>query len=215
MMLFEASEATAARRRIPIVAVDDDGAIVTNFTAASTDLMVCKNGAAEAAFGGTLSSHLGGGNYYYEFTAAELGTFGYVYVRINKSGIQNHTYVGQVITHDQYGVYDCNATLVGGSSGAATILGNIYSAANTPTGVVETANVAATNSGTCTFQATGITETTADHYNGRLAIFISGVMAGSVMRITDYAWDAVNSQGMFTGTVMQETPVDGTSFIIL
>jgi hypothetical protein len=211
MMQLEQSEATAARRRIPFVCVDaTDGVTAeTGLTFASNDLLISKNGAAEAAFAGT-ATELGGGLYYYEFTAAELGTVGFITLRVNKTGVAVARYVAQVITHDPYGSVTANVTTIVGSSAAAVACRDVYNFVTE--GTVETANVAAT---TTTFNATGITEQTADHYNGRQILWTSGVMQGSALRITDYEWDAGNSEGSFTVTAAAETIVDGTTFRII
>jgi hypothetical protein len=211
MMLLELSEATAARRRIPFVCVDATDGVTpeTGVTFASNDLLISKNGAAEAPFGGT-ASEMGGGLYYYEFTQAELNTAGFITLRVNKSGVAVARFFAQVINQDLYGNLTANSAMIGGSSAAAAAARDVY--IQVIEGTVETANVAAT---TTTFNATGITEQTADHYNGRQILFTSGVMQGSAVRITDYAWDAGNSEGSFTISTAQETPVDGTTFRII
>jgi hypothetical protein len=63
------------------------------------------------------------------------------------------------------------------------------------------------------FQADDITEATADHYNGRIIVFTSGVLAGQATNITDYA--AVGGIGQFTVTALTEPPSDDDTFIIL
>jgi hypothetical protein len=211
-MRLKQSQSVAARRRIPFVCLDTDGAPVTSATFVSNELMIGKNGAAEAAFEGTVTEQ-GGGLYTYEFTAAELNTVGFITARTNKSGIVAGRFFAQVVSHDDYGNYDVNVAAISGSAAAAIAAEDLYDGC--PLGTVETANVAATNSGTCTFQATGIGEQTPDHFNGRQILFITGVMADSAIRITDYDWDAVNGESMFTCTLAQETPVDGTNFRII
>jgi hypothetical protein len=79
---------------------------------------------------------------------------------------------------------------------------------------VETASVAATSS---TFQANrGLgrsEEATADHFNGRNILFISGANQGEMTNITDYT--QTNSRGAFTVTACTAAPADGDKFIIL
>lgn len=212
MMRLKQSQATAARRRIPIVCLDADGDPVTGATFVSDELMIGKNGAAEAAFGGTVTEQ-GGGLYCYEFTQAELNTVGFITARINKSGIAAARFFAQVVTQDDYGNYSADAVAISGSTAAAVAMEEIY--VNCPEWTVETSPNAPDNSGPLVFQATTGSETTSDHFSGRQILFTSGVMAGSAVRITDYSWDAVNSQGVFTCTVAQETPVDGTTFRII
>jgi len=82
------------------------------------------------------------------------------------------------------------------------------------TGTVATGNTAAT---TTTFSATGITETTADHFLGRNILFYNtgDPLKGQMTDITDYAWDAGNSEAMFTFSTLTDTPTNGELFVIL
>lgn len=56
-------------------------------------------------------------------------------------------------------------------------------------------------------------ETTADHYNGRLILFTSGVLLGQMSDITDYA--LANSKEKFTYTALTEAPGNGDRYVIL
>jgi hypothetical protein len=56
---------------------------------------------------------------------------------------------------------------------------------------------------------TSLTETTADHYNGRTITFTSGAMAGQSTDITDYS-----AQGVLTVTALTEAPEPGVEFVI-
>ena len=66
---------------------------------------------------------------------------------------------------------------------------------------------------TTVFQADNITEATPDHYNGRVVIFTSGVLAGQATDITDYV--AVGGIGQFTVTAMTEAPSNNDTFVIV
>jgi len=216
-MQFNLAEASAPLRRLPFVCVlAADGLPATSLSFASTDLLVGKNGAAEANFTGVVTEQ-GGGLYAYEFTQAELNTRGYVTLRVNKTLVEIARFTAQVIDHDPYGVYDCNVAMINGSSAAAVMLRLINDSCGK--GVIETTPTAPTNAaGVCTFSAqmdSLWTEQTATHFNGRLCLFTSGAMFGSTMRIVNYTWDAANLQGRFTGGQMQELPIDGTAFAIL
>lgn len=79
-------------------------------------------------------------------------------------------------------------------------------------GTVDTA----TNSHTPTtteFQADDITEATADHFNGRVVIFTSGVLINQATDITDYV--AVGGIGQFTVTALTEAPSNNDTFIVI
>ena len=56
-------------------------------------------------------------------------------------------------------------------------------------------------------------ETTADHYNGRLILFTSGVLLGQMSDITDY--ELANSKEKFTYTALTEAPGNGDRYVIL
>ena len=56
-------------------------------------------------------------------------------------------------------------------------------------------------------------ETTADHYNGRLILFTSGVAAGELSAVTDY--ELANSKEKFTYDAIVSTPGDGDTYVIL
>lgn len=207
MLILKLSEATAARRRIPFTCVDatDLTTDEPSLTFSAGDLKISKNGGTEANHGGSVGE-IANGAYYYEFTAAELNTVGFVMLRTNKSGVKVDKFVAQVIDNDLNGNVECDVLAVNGNTdnalahaGALNVLFQF---------TVNTGNVAAT---TTTFQATGITEQTADHFNGRQVLWTNAgsVMYGSAHRIVDYAWDAVNSEAMFTVSTMQEVPPDG------
>lgn len=66
---------------------------------------------------------------------------------------------------------------------------------------------------TTEFQADDITEATADHYNGRVIIFLTGALAGQATDITDYA--AVGGIGQFTVTALTESPANNDTFIVV
>lgn len=76
-----------------------------------------------------------------------------------------------------------------------------------------TVNDANTTPTTTVFAADDITEATADHYIGRVALFISGNLKYQASPITDYALDT--GEGKFTVRTMTEAPADGDKFIII
>ena len=66
---------------------------------------------------------------------------------------------------------------------------------------------------TIEFQAGNITEATADHYNGRVVIFTSGVLAGQATSISDY--QAVGGIGQFSVVALTEAPSSNDTFVIV
>jgi len=66
---------------------------------------------------------------------------------------------------------------------------------------------------TTIFQADDIVELTADHFIGRVVVFLTGVLAGQATDITDYA--AVGCIGQFTVTALTEAPANNDTFVIV
>lgn len=66
---------------------------------------------------------------------------------------------------------------------------------------------------TTVFEADDITEATADHYNGRIVVFTTGVLAGQATDITDYELNG--GKGKFTVTAMTEAPGNNDTGIII
>jgi hypothetical protein len=66
---------------------------------------------------------------------------------------------------------------------------------------------------TTEFEADDITEATADHYNGRIVIFTSGVLVGQATSISDYA--LAGGKGHFTVAAMTEAPGNNDTGIIV
>ena len=56
-------------------------------------------------------------------------------------------------------------------------------------------------------------EATADHFNGRLLLFTTGILLGQMTDITDYV--LANSKEKFTYTALTEAPGDNDRYVIL
>jgi hypothetical protein len=96
-------------------------------------------------------------------------------------------------------------------SGSSTAADNLEASAETiVTGTVSHDNTAAS---TTVFYSDDITEATADHFNGRIVIFTSGVLQYQATDITDYALDT--GEGKFTVTALTEAPGDNDTFVIV
>lgn len=109
-MHYKQSETTAARRWIAFQAFDDDSgdgyAPKTGVTWGSGDLKVAKAGAAWADASGTTANgqviEIGGGWYWYQFSAAEVNTLGPVTLVVNKTDIYADAASGLVVAYDPY-----------------------------------------------------------------------------------------------------------------
>ncbi len=66
---------------------------------------------------------------------------------------------------------------------------------------------------TTEFEADDITEATADHFIGRIIIFVTGVLQYQQTDITDYALNGV--RGHFTVTALTEAPSNNDTFVIV
>ncbi len=96
-------------------------------------------------------------------------------------------------------------------NGVAEAAQDLQAAAQTIVrGTIDTAGFTPT---TTQFEADDITEATADHFNGRVIIFTSGVLKDQATDITDYS--LVTSRGHFTVTAMTEAPANNDTFIIV
>ena len=99
------NEPTSARRRIPLFLFDDDSADAyapkTGLTFTASEMLISKNGAAEANSAGTVVEIAGGG-YYYQATQAEMDTVGFFSVRPNKTDVYGSPSVVQIIALNLY-----------------------------------------------------------------------------------------------------------------
>jgi len=123
---------------------------------------------------------------------------------------------GQTIVHPlaQFSIENrndsANVTKLNSDAQAATNLS--ASALQIIIGAIDTG----TNSHTPTtteFQSDSITETTVDHFNGRVIIFKDGPLSGQATDITAYS--GVGGIGQFTVTALTESPADNNTFVIV
>jgi hypothetical protein len=79
------SETTAAKRRLPVLLVDTRGNRISGATFAGAEVQISKNGAAWVNGAGAVHE-IGDGDYYYEATAGEVDTIGFLMLKIAKAG---------------------------------------------------------------------------------------------------------------------------------
>lgn len=96
------------------------------------------------------------------------------------------------------------------NSSSANLLNQSAAASTIIRGTVDTGAFTATATA---FEADDITEATADHYNGRLILFTSGVLLGQAARVNDYSLEGSN--GRFTVSTMTEAPGNNDTFVIV
>ena len=100
MYQIKQSEATAARRRIPVLLVDITDGFTPETGVLTPTINVSKNGATIATGAGTWTE-IGNGQYYYEFTAGEVDTLGWIAVNVEKATVsRDYNAVIQVMAYD-------------------------------------------------------------------------------------------------------------------
>jgi hypothetical protein len=108
MQTLQIDEATAAQRRIPVYLVDATDGFTPEAGVATPTIEVSKNGAAQGAGAGTWAE-IGDGLYYYEATAGEVDTLGFLNVRVVKSGVSREFQgVVQVVAWNPYVDFTAN-----------------------------------------------------------------------------------------------------------
>ena len=100
MFQIKQSEGTAARRRIPVLLVDITDGFTPETGVVTPTINISKNGATSASGAGTWTE-IGNGQYYYEFTAGEVDTLGWIAVNIEKATVsRDYNAVVQVMAYD-------------------------------------------------------------------------------------------------------------------
>jgi hypothetical protein len=100
MYQIKQSEATAARRRIPVLLVDITDGFTPKISVVTPTINISKLGAAIATGAGTWTE-IGNGQYYYEFTAGEVDTLGWIAVNIVKATVsRDYNAIVQVMAYD-------------------------------------------------------------------------------------------------------------------
>jgi hypothetical protein len=90
---LEVNQADPCKRRFPIYLTDIGNMPVSGLDLTTgSQVQISKNGAAFAAFAGTVTE-IGQGAYYYEATLPESDTVGYVAIKVFPTGLPNTRYV--------------------------------------------------------------------------------------------------------------------------
>ena len=183
MYQIKQSEATAARRRIPVLLVDLTDGFTPETGVVTPTINISKNGATIATGAGTWTE-IGNGQYYYEFTAGEVDTLGWIAVNIEKATVsRDFNAVVQIMAYD-------------------------YAAA-TNLGLTAIPAVATGSAGAIPTTGTGANQI---QVNGSGAISTVVSVSGSVGSVTgNVGGNVVGSVGSLTATAVQNVWDDATS----
>lgn len=173
MYQIKQSEATAARRRIPVLLVDITDGFTPETGVVTPTINVSKNGATIATGAGSWTE-IGNGQYYYELTAGEVDTLGWIALNIEKATVsRDYNAVVQVMAYD-------------------------YAAA-TNLGLTAIPNVATGSAGAIPTTGTGANQI---QVNGSGAISIVNTVSGSVGSVTGAVGSVTGNVGGSVASVV-------------
>jgi hypothetical protein len=140
MFQIKQSEATAARRRVPVLLVSLTDGFTPSTGIVTPTITVSKNGAAIASGAGTWTE-IGNGQYYYEFTSGEVDTLGWIAVNIEKASVtRDYNSIVQVQAYDPFDTVRLGITalpnIASGSAGGVLTSGTGTSQLNVSAGNV-------------------------------------------------------------------------------
>jgi hypothetical protein len=199
----------------PFVDSTDGNTAETALTITQSDVLVWKEGGTSlnAKNDATAATHRSIGYYTVPLDATDTNTLGQLIVAVHESGalpvrhdflvVKDHVY--DTFTGSDFLQVDVKQ--IASTGNAATQLANIA-------GTMEKGTVddSANPTSTTYFEASDITEATADHYIGKVITFMTGNLAKQSTEITDYA--LVGANGAFSVVAMTEAPADGDTFEI-
>jgi hypothetical protein len=140
MFQIKQSEATAARRRVPVLLVSLTDGFTPSTGIVTPTITISKNGAAIASGAGTWTE-IGNGQYYYEFTSGEVDTLGWIAVNIEKASVtRDYNSIVQVQAYDPFDTVRLGLTalpnIASGSAGGVLTSGTGTSQLNVSAGNV-------------------------------------------------------------------------------
>lgn len=205
MFQIKQNEATAVRRRIPILLVDITDGFTPETGVTAPTVNISKNGATVASGAGTFAE-IGNGQYYYEFTAGEVDTLGWIALNLEKATVtRDYNAVVQVMAYDAMDVVRLGLTAIPNvAQGTAGSL---------PTGNATGQVTVATNNDKTGYS---LTQTFPANFSS-LAITAGGaVTAGTINDKTGYSlatsqtFSTTGSVGSVTGAVGSVTGAVGS-----
>ena len=229
MFQIKQNEATAVRRRIPILLVDITDGFTPETAITAPTINVSKNGAAIASGAGTFAE-IGNGQYYYEFTAGEVDTLGWISVNAEKATVsRDYNAVVQVMAYDPMDIVRLGLTSIpnvaqgttgsistGNATGQVTVATNNdktgYALSATQTFSV-TGNITGNVSGSVG-SVTGAVGSVTGNVSGSVASVVGAVgsVTGAVGSVTgNVGGNVTGSVGSLTATAVQNIWDDATA----
>ena len=200
----------------PFVDETDGKTAETALTISQADVLLWKEGGTTLAQKNesTSCTHRSNGLYTCPINTTDTATLGTLVVSVHESGalpirqdylvVPANIYNSWVLLTD---LQQVDTTELGGSTSA--LARHRQMALGGVTGTSDNTAFTATTS----IMETDITETTADHYNGRVIVFVSGALTGQATLITDYALNG--GRGRFTFSTLTEAVPNATDFVIV
>lgn len=200
----------------PFVDETDGKTAETALTLSQADVLLWKEGGTTLAQKNesTTCTHRSNGLYTCPVNTTDTGTLGTLIVSVHESGALpiRHDYL--VVPANIYNSWvlltDLQQIDVQELGGSTSALARHRQAA---LGIVTGASDNTAFTATTSVMDTDITEATADHYNGRVIVFVSGALLGQATLITDYA--LTSGRGRFTFSTLTESVPNGTDFVIV
>ena len=213
MFQIKLSEATAARRRIPVLLVDITDGFTPETAVTAPTINISKNGATVASGAGTWTE-IGNGQYYYEFTAGEVDTLGWVSINIEKATVsRDYNAVVQIMAYDYAAATNLGLTAIPnvatGSLGALPTTGSgANQIAVNGSGAINTVVSVSGSVGSVTGNVGGSVASVVGNVGGSVASVtgnVGGNLVGSVGSLTATAvgniWSALTSGLTTVGSV--------------
>lgn len=209
-------QSTAVTPKVgPFLDATDGVTAETALTLSQSDCILFKNhGAGAQKNDSNAATHDTGGMYGVPLDTTDTNTVGPLQLLINESGalpVWETWYVLPANVFDSLQGSDLLQTDSREIAGSTTAATNLSASA---LGIVLGTSDNTGFTGTTTqFEASDITEATADHYNGRVIVFRSGALAGQATLITDYSLSG--GRGHFTVSTLTEAVPNGSTFVIV
>lgn len=212
-MVMWLRQSTAAKVIVgPFVDETDGFTAETGLTlAAMDDAELVKHGSASVVdISGRTFTHIQGGQYALDLSTSDTDTLGRVRIFFRDAGTARPLAMDFMVVPAQ--VYDSLIAYTAQLGvDVIAVSGDSTAADNLEAGLEGVVTGTVSTGSTTTVVTTGLSETTDDHYNGRVIVFRSGNLAGQAAAISDYN----GSTKALTVSTLTEAPGNGDTFVIV